>query len=175
MRTTLPVIITQGDWRMKVKKSQTKSAPKYPSHRQLSEYKTLVGVATIGLSAMTALSEPTRTGGTPPVRTRGEMVAEPRPAATNIPPQESGKLRTAGLMMAEPKPQVPGGIRALPPQTTNTTHAISYTVKDGDTLSALALRFLGDASKSQDIAKANPGLDPDAIKPGQVITIPGTK
>lgn len=117
---------------MKVKKSQTTSAPKYPSHRQLSDYKTLVGVAAIGLSTATALSEPTRTVGIPLVRTRGEMVAEPRPAATNTPPVESVKMRISGLIMAEPKPQVPGGIRATPPQTTNTTNTTSYTVKEGD-------------------------------------------
>lgn len=56
------------------------------------------------------------------------------------------------------------------------THAgaTTYTVKAGDTLSAIAKAHLGDASKYTKIFEANRDVltDPDKIKPGQVLRIP---
>ncbi|WP_433758874.1 LysM peptidoglycan-binding domain-containing protein [Nocardia sp. CA-135398] len=50
--------------------------------------------------------------------------------------------------------------------------AQTYTVEPGDTLWAIAERFYGDGSRYQEIANAS-GIDnPDAINPGQVLTIP---
>jgi LysM repeat protein len=51
---------------------------------------------------------------------------------------------------------------------------ISYTVQSGDTLSALAKKFLGNANDYMDIFNANRDQlsDPDKIKPGQVLKIP---
>ncbi|MGY4103000.1 LysM peptidoglycan-binding domain-containing protein [Nocardia sp. R16R-3T] len=47
-----------------------------------------------------------------------------------------------------------------------------YTVEPGDTLWAIAERFYGDGNRYQEIADAS-GIDnPDAINPGQVLTIP---
>ncbi|MEO8682225.1 MAG: LysM peptidoglycan-binding domain-containing protein [Vicinamibacterales bacterium] len=53
--------------------------------------------------------------------------------------------------------------------------ARSYTVKAGDTLSKIAKDQLGDASAYPKIFEANRNIlsDPDKIKPGQVLTIPG--
>ena len=50
----------------------------------------------------------------------------------------------------------------------------TYTVKPGDTLSAIAKKFLGDANAWRDIFEANRDQlsDPDKIKPGQVLKIP---
>lgn len=50
----------------------------------------------------------------------------------------------------------------------------TYTVKPGDTLSAIAKEHLGDANKYQKIFEANRDVlsDPDRIKPGQVLKIP---
>ena len=52
--------------------------------------------------------------------------------------------------------------------------APSYTVKKGDTLSAIAQRELGAASRWKEIFEANRGTltDPDEIKPGQTLKIP---
>ena len=52
----------------------------------------------------------------------------------------------------------------------------TYTVKAGDTLSAIAKEHLGDANKYQKIFDANRDIlsDPDRIKPGQVLKIPTT-
>jgi nucleoid-associated protein YgaU len=49
-----------------------------------------------------------------------------------------------------------------------------YTVKPGDTLSAIAAHFYGSASKYQAIFEANRPMlsDPDKIYPGQVLRIP---
>ena len=51
---------------------------------------------------------------------------------------------------------------------------ISYTVQSGDTLSAIAKKFLGNANDYMDIFNANRDQlsDPDKIKPGQVLKIP---
>ena len=51
---------------------------------------------------------------------------------------------------------------------------ITYTVQPGDTLSAIAKKFLGNANEYTDIFNANRDqlTDPDKIKPGQVLKIP---
>ncbi len=49
-----------------------------------------------------------------------------------------------------------------------------YTIESGDTLSALAKRYYGDAMQYTRIFEANRGIisDPDKIYPGQKIRIP---
>ncbi|PIE51785.1 peptidoglycan-binding protein LysM [Candidatus Fermentibacteria bacterium] len=49
-----------------------------------------------------------------------------------------------------------------------------YTIKSGDTLSGIAKKHLGNASRYMEIVKANKGIidDPDKIYPGQTIRIP---
>ena len=51
---------------------------------------------------------------------------------------------------------------------------VTYTVQSGDTLSAIAKKFLGNANDYMDIFNANRDQlsDPDKIKPGQVLKIP---
>ena len=50
----------------------------------------------------------------------------------------------------------------------------TYTVQSGDTLSAIAKKFLGNANAYMDIFNVNKDqlTDPDKIKPGQVLKIP---
>lgn len=64
----------------------------------------------------------------------------------------------------------PAGATAAAPAAA----AETYTVKAGDTLSAIAKAHLGDASKYHAIFEANKDIltDPDKIKPGQVLKIP---
>ena len=47
-------------------------------------------------------------------------------------------------------------------------------MQPGDTLSAIAKKFLGNANEYMDIFNANRDqlIDPDMIKPGQVLKIP---
>jgi len=49
-----------------------------------------------------------------------------------------------------------------------------YTVKSGDTLSAIAKNFCGDANRYNEIFEANRPMlsDPNMIYPGQVLRIP---
>lgn len=49
-----------------------------------------------------------------------------------------------------------------------------YTIRSGDTLSAIAKRYLGDANKYMMIAEANPDKikDPDNIRAGETIKLP---
>jgi len=53
----------------------------------------------------------------------------------------------------------------------------TYTVKAGDTLSAIAREYLGDAKAYMRIFEANKDqlTDPDKIKPGQVLKIPAAE
>ncbi|GAA3033522.1 LysM peptidoglycan-binding domain-containing protein [Gordonia defluvii] len=48
----------------------------------------------------------------------------------------------------------------------------TYTVVEGDTLWAIAERFLGDGNRYPEIAKFNNIANPDLINVGQVVTIP---
>ena len=63
------------------------------------------------------------------------------------------------------------GTAAAAPAATTRTH----TVKSGDTLSAISRQYLGDANAYMKIFEANRDQlsDPDKIKPGQVLKIPG--
>ena len=161
---------------MKVQKTAKRPDPQYPTRRQFSDYTTLLGVAAIGLSAVTGLSAPVRTAGVPlpPGSIKGpkEQVAEPRPAETNCPVQQTPEARLRGEIAVEPKPQLLGVPPLAPPQATNRQDQLSYTIQSGDTLSSLALRLLGDRNRWQEIAKLNPGLKADTLKVGQIILIP---
>lgn len=55
--------------------------------------------------------------------------------------------------------------------------ARTYTVREGDTLSAIAQREYGDASEWRRIYEANRNQidNPDLILPGQELTIPGAE
>ncbi|HVE71478.1 MAG TPA: LysM peptidoglycan-binding domain-containing protein [Thermoanaerobaculia bacterium] len=63
---------------------------------------------------------------------------------------------------------------SAPLGTTSATEPRTHTVASGDTLSALAKRFYGDASKYNRIFEANRDQlsDPDKIKVGQKLKIP---
>jgi nucleoid-associated protein YgaU len=69
--------------------------------------------------------------------------------------------------------KVTGGGAAAAPAATAAA-ARTYTVKPGDTLSAIAKEHLGRANAYMKIFEANKDQlsDPDKIKPGQVLKIP---
>jgi len=60
------------------------------------------------------------------------------------------------------------------PAGTPAQQMTTYTVQSGDTLSAIAKRFMGSASDYMEIFNANRDQlsNPDMIKPGQVLKIP---
>ena len=61
-----------------------------------------------------------------------------------------------------------------PAQAPAAPQTVTYTVQPGDTLSAIAKKFLGNANDYMEIFNANRDqlTDPDKIKPGQVLKIP---
>jgi nucleoid-associated protein YgaU len=104
--------------------------------------------------------------------------------------ERDGKLHFVGTVNAEDEAnQIWNAIKTIPtwqqdiaanikvkPGAAPTAEAAqtSYTVQSGDTLSAIAKRFLGDGNKYMAIFNANKDQlsDPDKIKPGQVLKIP---
>ena len=77
-------------------------------------------------------------------------------------------------VVADIKVNAPSAQRAPTTGSSGATPTITYTVQPGDTLSAIAKKFLGNASEYMDIYNANRDqlTDPDMIKPGQVLKIP---
>ncbi|MFM7282043.1 MAG: LysM peptidoglycan-binding domain-containing protein [Planctomycetia bacterium] len=73
------------------------------------------------------------------------------------------------------KPAGPSAGKPIAPSAPKTPSkgGRSYKVQKGDTLSAIARRELGSASRAKDIQSMNPGLDPAKLKVGQTITLPG--
>ena len=66
---------------------------------------------------------------------------------------------------------------AQAPAPTGATDGGTYTVVSGDSLSKIAKKHLGDAKRWRELYDANKGVigdDPDLIKPGQKLRIPGT-
>ena len=63
---------------------------------------------------------------------------------------------------------------ALSPSTPASSAASgnTYTIKKGDTLWKIATQHYGDGKKWHQIADANPGLTPSALRVGQTITLP---
>jgi nucleoid-associated protein YgaU len=61
-----------------------------------------------------------------------------------------------------------------PSQPTRATGGRTYVVRNGDSLSRIAARELGAAGRWTEIRDLNPGLDPNRLKVGASIQIPGT-
>jgi nucleoid-associated protein YgaU len=75
-------------------------------------------------------------------------------------------------IVADIKASAPAAPAAATPAASSS--ASTYTVKAGDTLSAIAKQLLGDGNAYMDIFEANRDQlsDPNKIKPGQVLKIP---
>ena len=79
-----------------------------------------------------------------------------------------------GVTRVDNQLQVGTGPTHSVPGATGTGGGKSYTVVSGDTLSEIAQKHYGAASKWKDIYEANKGTiaDPDKIKVGQTINLP---
>lgn len=99
-----------------------------------------------------------------PVPAGAAAAAEPARPAT--PAAQTGQA-AAAPQAAAPAP--------APAQPAEDDAPVFHTVEKGDTLSAIARKYLGDANKYHQIFEANKPMlkDPDEIYPGQVLRIPG--
>jgi len=59
-----------------------------------------------------------------------------------------------------------------PAKRTTPARTVAYTVKENDSLWTIADAWFGDSGRWNLIAKANPLIDPDRLKPGQVLRLP---
>lgn len=162
---------------MKVKKSEKAVLPKYPSYRQLSESRALVGLATLGLTAMTGLSDPVDKG-VPEARLVGEIAVEPsrsqpvkvNPTAPSLKPDFTTRFK--GTPAVEPRRVTPPGAQVVFSAATNRHDSVRYRVKKSDTLSNLAKEYLGNSERWHEITALNPGLTAETLKADSTIQIP---
>ncbi len=77
-------------------------------------------------------------------------------------------------VIEDPNKIFPGQVLTLPDETPSGPPPRVYTVRRGDTLSGIARKQLGDASRWPEIFELNRDVidDPDQIFPGQVLLIP---
>jgi nucleoid-associated protein YgaU len=103
--------------------------------------------------------------------------------------EQDGKLHFVGSVKTEDdKNEIWNAIKTIPDWRNDVVadikvtgggaaaaQAKTYTVKSGDTLSKIAKQHLGDANAYMRIFEANRDQlsNPDLIKPGQVLKIPG--
>ena len=94
--------------------------------------------------------------------------------------EEANKIWDAIKTIPSWQQEVVADIKASSPTAAGTSGQSgaaesTYTVKSGDTLSKIAKEHLGDANAYMDIFNANKDQlkDPDKIKPGQVLKMPG--
>jgi 5'-nucleotidase len=97
---------------------------------------------------------------------------QPKPATTdsatlNVAPEPTPVAYSASAPMAAPDPALSTSTPAASAASGNT-----YTVKRGDTLWKIASSHYGDGKKWREIADANPGLTPSALRVGQTISLP---
>ena len=86
----------------------------------------------------------------------------------------AGQMRRGGATAGPTAPAAPAGGRATnpPPSPLPAGGGKVATVAPGDTLSGLAKKHLGDASRWQEIAALNGINDPKGIRPGQKLRLP---
>ena len=87
--------------------------------------------------------------------------------AQNTKPAPSTKAAVAPT--PAPKQSAPAPVAPAP---TAPAAGRTYTIKPGDNLWNISKEVYGDATKYQRIIDANPGINPDNMKPGTKIVIP---
>ena len=85
----------------------------------------------------------------------------PEPAAEPLP-----MPNVPQISLHQPRPNAP------PATAPASQRPATYTVKAGDNLSRIAIAVYGDEAYWDDIAKANPRVDPAKLRVGQVLRLP---
>ncbi|HUZ91529.1 MAG TPA: sulfite exporter TauE/SafE family protein [Methylocella sp.] len=100
-----------------------------------------------------------------------EVVEEPK-VATNAPMIAGAETRSPSPPSASMTAQAsPSTDKVSLPMANRTTPA-TYTIAPGDSFSKIANMFYQDATKWRVIAKANPHLRSEKLKPGQIVHLP---
>ena len=97
----------------------------------------------------------------------------PKTTAVEAPPRSMETIAPSEPVEkkpAEPVKVADGKIEAKPLEVP--AGPVKYTISKGDTLWSIAKKHLGDGKRWKDIVAANPGLKPEKLKVGQIITIP---
>ena len=84
------------------------------------------------------------------------------------------QARAAGSRDVSPLPAVAAGEGDDGGRRVTTAAACTYTIQSGDTLGSIAARHLGTSKRWPDLARANPGIDPNRLRVGTVINLPCT-
>ena len=132
-------------------------------------------VAAVSLPQITLADQVIAPPAPPPGRTAQGQQPPPPPGYRQPPGYQDG-VPFGGQIGAVPGSQ-PGRPAGGGRPTTRPVVAAVYVVRVGDTLSTIALRFYGDARYAGTIWEANYriiGANPNAIFPGQRLTLPGT-
>jgi len=79
-------------------------------------------------------------------------------------------IRDLGQLEVGQRITIPDGRER--PAAAPTNRPGTYTIQKGDTLSEIAERLLGRSGRYEQILVLNPGLNPKALEPGQVIKVP---
>ena len=85
-------------------------------------------------------------------------------------PRQSGSTPSTGSGLTPSSP--PKGSKAKPAGQTSARSAEPYVVQEGDSLSRIAARQLGDSSRYLEIAKLNGLKDPDTLDVGTPLKMP---
>ena len=95
-------------------------------------------------------------------------------ALKTVPDWQKEVVADIKVRQSTTKDPTPAARAAAPQGGAATAAATTYTVQSGDTLSAIAKKFFGNANDYMEIFNANRDqlTDPDKIKPGQVLKIP---
>ncbi|MDP6479726.1 MAG: LysM peptidoglycan-binding domain-containing protein [Phycisphaerales bacterium] len=110
-------------------------------------------------------------------RTASRIASPPSTSGEKATPSiEMGKPLSADLVAqamrspeASPAPTPPSVVEK---QVTPPLSPVDIKVRSGDTLTAIAARTLGDGDAWHRFVTANPGIDPDHLRVGQILKIP---
>jgi hypothetical protein len=84
----------------------------------------------------------------------------------------------ASLCLCAPPDLLPEGMTGIPVVTRlaagalDGNHCFAYVVQQGDTLSAISKRLLGDEARWKEIVPLNPGLQADKLTPNRYLWLP---
>ena len=123
-----------------------------------------------GTSARSAMIPKAKSAATTHELASGKMMSA-RALRSAAPPAPVAS-KADGIAVAEQMQAIAADCAPMADNALPAAVPATYTVQPGDTLSGIAKKMLGDASRWPEIIKLNPGLTPETLKPGQTIILP---